>query len=386
MIVVCLSILSGEAVLCAEAEEYLLMEIKITGNRTTKESYIRSFITLREGTLYGLDELLQGINASKANLDGTGLFSGVIVNDQTDENNRLTLTVQVNERGYFHAGPSGFINLPGEENENESESGVALSYDNLFGTGAKLALNIPIYDEAGFGFLVRSSPERLTYGVSALYARSLYEDHSWFFFAPFASLSAGKALSLGLEMKLHWEDFASAVFTPSIEWGARERPSDKTKKWRYARFSPYAGVNFPDGSDSTDGGTGATALWGLSADVCFYRDLLLRIVLANSFEVGLQGGTVPENLRLTSPVRGNRFGVLEAEVVISTANELRVPLPWYTNIVLVPFFDAALMGERSLTPYLGGGIGLRWFKGFLDPLLIDLAFGRGITVNFEKRL
>lgn len=384
MIVVCLFLLCGEADLPAEAEEYLLQEIRITGNRITKESYIRTFITLREGTLYSLDELLRKINTSKENLDGTGLFSGVIVDDQTDENNRLTLTVRVSERGYFHAVPSGFISFRGKE--IESRGGVALSYDNLFGNGAKLALDFPVYDVAGFGFLARSRPKRFTYGVSSLCAHSLSEDRSWFYFAPFASLPAGKALSLGLETKLNWDDFTSVVFTPYVECGTRERPSEKVKRWRHAKFSPYAGANFPDGSGSPGGGSGGTALYGLGADVSFYRDLLLQIVFATALEVNVQGGTVPENLRLTSPVRGNRFHIMEADIVISTANELRVPLPWNTNIVLVPFFDAALMGDRSLTPFMGGGIGLRWYKGFLDPLLIDLAFGRGVTVNFEKRL
>jgi hypothetical protein len=375
MVVVCLSLLCGAAALPAEEEDFLLQEIKITGNRTTKESYIRSFITLREGTRYGLEELLRRINESKENLDGTGLFSGVIVNDRTDERNRLILTVQVSERGYFRAGPAGFIRLQGKE--IVSRSGVAVSYRNLFGNGAMVAVDFPVYDVAGFGFLARSRPKRLNYGISALYAHSIPEDRSWFFVAPFASLSAGKGLSLGLETKLTAENFTSAVFTPFLECGSREKPSEKTKRWRHGRLSPHVGFNFPDGG---------TALWGLDAEASFYRDILLRIVFATAIEVDVQGGTVPENLRLTSPVRGNRYRTLEANVVIATANELRVPLPWNTDIVLVPFFDAALMGERTLTPFMGGGIGLRWYKGFLDPLSIDLAFGRGITVNFEKRL
>jgi hypothetical protein len=375
-----LSILVAAAAARAETGEYLLEEIKITGNHVTKESYVRSFVTLREGALYSLDELLEGINASKEKLEGTGLFSGVTVDDQTREGGRLSLTVRVSERGYFRAAPSGYINLPGKE--DESESGVALSYDNLFGTGATLAFDIPLYDVVGLGFEARSRPDRFAYGVSALYAHDISEDRSWYYFAPFASLPAGKALVVGLEAKLNRDDFSSVVFTPSVERGTRERPSGKTKKWRHAGFSPYAGANFPDDSGSADG----NALWGINADVCFYRDLLLGIVIANSFEVGLQGGAVPENLRQESPVRGNRYRTLEADVVISTANELRVPLPWDNDVVLVPFVDAAFMGDRSLTLYLGGGIGLRWYKGFLDPLLIDLGFGRGVTLNFEKRL
>jgi hypothetical protein len=345
---------------------------------------VRSLVTLVEGSTYDLEELLRRISESKENLVRTGLFASVLLNDRTDEQNRLILTVVVKERGYLHAAPRGYVNLHG--GETESESGFTLSYDNLFGNGGRLDLDFPVYDAAGIGVRARTRPGGFSVGMSALYAYSFTEDRNRFVVAPFVSTKAGKGCTLGFEAKLNGDDITCAAFTPTLEYGSRDRPSEKSRRWFHLGVSPYAGVNFSGGSDPPAADPGGTALYGFDAGVRFYRDWLLKIVSANSLEASAQGGTVPENLRLDSPVRGNRYRTLEAGVVVSAANELRVPWPWNNDIVIVPFLDAAVMGERSFTVYAGGGIGLRWHKGFLDPLSIDLAFGRGVTVNFEKRL
>ena len=81
-------------------------------------------------------------------------------------------------------------------------------------------------------------------------------------------------------------------------------------------------------------------------------------------------------------MRGTNFKNYSGDIQISLKNELLIPWPWNTSFSIVPFFDLNLIGEDIL---IGGGFGLHWFNKLQDPLVMELAYGKGIMLNFQKR-
>ena len=67
------------------------------------------------------------------------------------------------------------------------------------------------------------------------------------------------------------------------------------------------------------------------------------------------------------------------------SNEFSVPLPWNNHFIIVPFVDTNVIGQDSLQFLIGGGIGLHWHTRFQDPLIMEIAFGKGIMLNFQNR-
>jgi len=375
--------LIGFGAFCGDEEWFTLDAIEIVGNERTKEAVIRSCLSLAEGDRYGLQDLLARISRSKENLEKTGLFADVLFDDRADDENRLTLTVRLREKNYAHTAPSGYLVF--RRSGVESRSGVAFTHGNLFGNGSLLSLEVPLYEETGFiadmkvcnarGVETASGAHIARFGVSGGYARDFKNGGEWFTFAPSASFRAGERSFIGAEARANRDGFSSFLLAPYFETGSKERESSREKKWSHARFSPYYGYNFTGSSQ-----------YGFDAEGSIFRDLLLEIVFATSAGVSWQGGEVPDNLLLTTRVRGNRFGNPAGEYRISSVNELRVPLPWKKSVVVVPFLDAAVIGERSCYFIMGGGLGLRWYTKCFDPLLLDVAFGRGVMVNFRKSL
>ncbi|MCK5568876.1 MAG: hypothetical protein KAJ15_04110, partial [Spirochaetes bacterium] len=93
----------------ADEENIFLKKLIIEGNSVTRESYVRSFITLKEGKIYKLDTIIDEINVSRENLERTNLFSSIFFDDELDEENNLTLTIRLKEKNYLLFGPDGYI-------------------------------------------------------------------------------------------------------------------------------------------------------------------------------------------------------------------------------------------------------------------------------------
>ena len=91
--------------LYAEDDSIFLKKLNIKGNNRTRETYIRSFITLEEGKTYDLDTVLEKINESRSKLENTGLFANIFFNDELDDKNNLILTIQLREKKYLLFGP-----------------------------------------------------------------------------------------------------------------------------------------------------------------------------------------------------------------------------------------------------------------------------------------
>jgi hypothetical protein len=67
------------------------------------------------------------------------------------------------------------------------------------------------------------------------------------------------------------------------------------------------------------------------------------------------------------------------------SNELKIPWPFNERINFVPFFDAGLIGTPEADFLSGGGLGLHLYTKYQDPIIIEIAIGKGYMLNFSKR-
>ena len=356
----------------ADEENIFLKKLIIEGNSVTRESYVRSFITLKEGKIYKLDTIIDEINVSRENLERTNLFSSIFFDDELDEENNLTLTIRLKEKNYLLFGPDGYMTY--QNNNIHINSIIYISHVNFLGRAAILSARIPVYENLGFIIHYQDMMSKVRYTLDFEYIYPLNEGNSWLLFTPGAAYRAKENLFIGVNFKLNRNVTTSAVFSPYLEAGIKKRHSYKVKKWYFTSFSPYYGYNF-DGS----------SLYGLESNLNHNWDLLFKIVYAVMVEVNIQGGEVPDNLILKSKVRGTHFDIYRGNKQVSISNELHIPLPWNTDIVIVPFLDSDLIGYDYLQFLIGGGIGLHWFSRYQDPLIVEVAFGKGVMLNFQKR-
>ena len=372
LFLILLIFLFAHAHLCADLEEYFLQEVRIRGNSVTKEQYVRSFITLEEGKRYDLDGIITEINISRDNLLKTGLFSDIFFNDEVDERDNLIITVQLKEKNYFLFGPTGYIVY--ERQKIRSEAGLFMEYTNLFGKAGTFYLEIPLYENVGFLLTYRGGAGTVRFTAEAEYQYSLKENDEYAQYTPGISYRFSSDLLLGFDLSLNDGTHTSSIFQPFLEIGKKERYSYKVKKWMYSRISPYYGIDFSSGS-----------FYGAAAQIRFYRDLLLKIIYNVYIKADIQDGDIPENLALRVDVRGTFPEDRIGNKRFSFINELHVPLPWAGSIVIVPFVDTNLLGDNRLEFFLGGGLGVHWFTRYQDPLITEIAFGKGVMLNLRKR-
>ncbi|MBA7641938.1 hypothetical protein ES703_49624 [subsurface metagenome] len=363
----------------ADEDSFYLKKLLIKGNSVTKEKYIRSFITLEEEKIYELDDIINEINISRENLEKTNLFSGIFFNDEFDEENNLTITVQLKEKNYLLFGPTGYITY--ENDKFYIDSGLYIKYNNLFGNAALVVIEVPLevnplYKAAGISFFHQNLIGRIRYTCAFEYRYFLNEQTDWLEVVPGVAWKIRDRLFSGINFKLNWNSFNTFMICPYIEGGNNERYSFKTKHWFYYTISPFYGIN-----------AGAPPLYGLSSKLNLYRDLFFKIVYVLITEADIQDGEISDNLILDSSVRGTYSKNYRGNKKISLINELHIPLPWNNNITIVPFLDSNVIGfgYNTLRVLIGGGIGLHWYNKFQDPLIIEIAFGKGIMLNFRKR-
>jgi len=356
----------------ANGQELYLKELHIEGNHLTKIKYIMSCITLNEGESYPIDQIIEEITKSKKNLINTNLFTDVFFDDKIDENNNLVLVIKVREKNYLHFRPSGYI-FYGKNNFHLHQS-LYINYINLSGNGSKLEVELPIYDTTGFCFKYNSTPSSFRYLFSGGYfSSSVHIPSEIMWVEAGGSFSPGLDLRAGLKCMFFRDIQKNIVLSPFLEWGNKIKPDEKAKNWIYIHLSPSAGYNLSENTFYT-----------FSSKLQFYRALLLRMIYLLGFGFELQGGSVPDGLKLHSSIRGTDFLNYTGNIALWVTNELRFPLPWNNNIVIVPFFDFGTIGGNSFSLLAGGGIGFRWFSRYTDPLVVDFAAGKGIMLNFQK--
>jgi hypothetical protein len=358
--------------LLADAEHYYLAQLRIAGNRITNEEYIRSFITLQEGRMYDLDGILSEINRSRDNLEKTDLFSQIFFNDEFDKKGNLSIVVQLKEKNYLFFGPTGFIVY--EDEHIFSDAGLYFSYENLFGNGGIVYGEFPVYENVGMLLRVQGAQRKFILSAEVEYVRSLNDGDTFSRISPEATYRYRETLSFGILSSLNIDSGSSLLFQPFLETGRKKRYSLKMKRWAYGRFAPFYGFYFDTGS-----------YYGADFEARFHRDLLLKILYNLRVGAVLQGGDVPENLILTADVRGTYPQSRTGNKLFSVVNEFHIPLPWEESVVIVPFIDANLLGYSSLDFFFGGGIGVHLFTKYQNPLVAEIAFGKGVMLNLRKR-
>ncbi|MBN2322702.1 MAG: hypothetical protein JXQ30_03125 [Spirochaetes bacterium] len=363
-------------------EEVITLErIGIEGNSVTATDYILSCVTLAEGKTYDFDTLMDEINISRENLEQTGLFTEIFFDDQFDENDNLLLTVSVKEKNYLFFGLGGHSGI--EAGDFYFRNSLYVAYKNLFGNRTSLYVELPFYEDQGLGFSVQGDVKKLRYALDLTYAHRSKTGEDSVRFRPGLGYAINPLFYLGADILVNNALYNSFGLYPFIELGSTERKNTDSRSWCFFRLSPYYSNNFEGGSGrvpETD------SFYGVEAKFRYYRDLLLKIVYQLKLEAALQGGTVPHNLILQSDVRGTRFDDHYGDKKLSFTNELHVPLPWEESVVIVPFVDFNVIGYSDVELLLGGGIGVHWFTRFNDPLVFEIAFGRGFMLNFQKRL
>lgn len=358
----------------ADDEDIFLDKLLIEGNRITKENVIRKHITLIEGKYYTIEALMDEINRTRENLQKTSLFSTIFFDDQIDENNSLILTLRLKEKNYFFFGPSGYIGY--ERERFYSQNALYFTYTNLFGNSSLLSLEPAFYENYGFAFYFRGRGNKKWYLFNTEFEKPVEDtNESSFKLSPGVSFTLSETFSLGANILLNrYNNTSSLGLFPFMEAGSRYRTSAKIKKWYYLTLSPYAGYNDSD-----------TYYYGIDSGLNLYRDLLLKIVYVVKLQAKIQAGEVVDNMMYKTIVRGTSFDDYLGTKQFSLTNEIHAPLPWKPSISIVPFLDADLIGSDELHFLIGGGIGFHWFTRYQDPLIIEIAFGKGFMLNYQRR-
>jgi hypothetical protein len=277
------------------------------------------------------------------------------------------------EKNYLFFGPDGYSTY--EEKDLYFNNLLYLSYINMFGISDIVSLSVPVYEYTGFLLNYSGSSKNILYMFDFKYLYSLKDRETWFSVSTGAGYRFIENLKAGARLAINHYDFNTALFSPFIEIGSIERQSSKIKTWYFTSITPYYGINF-----------NGTSCYGIDTGFHLSRDLFLKIVYSLNVDVNLQGGNIPDNLILKSNVRGTHFDLHRGNKRISLSNDLNVPLPWNSDLIIVPFVDTNVIGLDSFEFLIGGGIGLHWYTRFQDPLIMEIAFGKGIMLNFQKRL
>lgn len=377
----------------ANGDSYLLRRIYIEGNRTTTERFIQEKLTLEEGKIYRLDDLIDEVNRSKTNLEKTGLFSKVFFNDETGKIlsetipvYELIIRIKLFEKNYFFFGPGGYIGY--EKGEIYSNFSLYASYKNVFGNGTQFYSEIPVYKNSGIAFEGSSKGERVHYNAGFEYTNDrIIIEKNWTLAAGIG-FSLKEHLSTGANIHFHHSDSTNAtpkttsiIIYPYLEHGSLKRYTPKQKKWHYISISPFIGYNLKDQKNETD-----TSFFGIEGKFQVYNDLLLNIIYAPGIYIFTGTGEIPKKYMACSTVRGTLFTEYTGNYLLSITNELYFPLPTNPRYVFVPFIDTNLIADGESNFLAGGGIGLRLYTRYQDPLIIDLAFGKGIMINFKSRI
>jgi outer membrane protein assembly factor BamA len=370
-------------VIGGDEDAILLERLQVEGNRVTDSSYLLSHVTLKEGVSYDIDALMDEINRSRENLERTGLFTEVFFNDELDEDDNLLLTITVKEKNYLFFGPGGQTGY--EEDVFYFRNSLYLTYNNLFGNSTTIYAEVPFYENQGVRLLIQGGFNRSRYELDLEYEHRAGTNLDTMRVMPGFAYAIDRRLYIGVNVLINNATYNSFALYPYLELGSDERFSRELKSWYFLHISPYYGYNF-QGIDAADGENVTSSFYGIGARFSYFRDLLLKIVYQLKVNAELQSGGVPSNLVLESDARGTRFDAHTGDKKLSVTNEVHVPLPWEESIVIVPFIDLNVIGYNKMEALIGGGVGLHWYNRFQDPLIVEIAFGRGIMLNFQKRL
>jgi hypothetical protein len=370
----------------SDDDRIYLERIVITGNRVTKEWYIRDQLTLNERQFYDIDTVIDEINKSREHLEQTGLFTNVFFDDELDEANNLVLTVQLREKNYFQFGPSGYLGY--ENSEFYSVFSLYGKYTNLFGNSSFLDLEVPAYRDYGVIARMGKAPlESLRYliGIDARYDY-FYDEYVQKFIVGLG-YGFAKNVLVGTDIHVSRESpknsdasTISAVFFPYFRWGYDHRIHAKQKSWHSLQVKPYLGVNTR--SETVEN---RKTFGGIDGRLSLNWDIVLQSVYSLNLYVSYQDGGVPNEYALKSNVRGTYYDAYRGSYLISFINNFDFPWPWNSSIHLIPFLDYGIIGDDEAEFLIGWGLSLHWYTRYQNPLVFELAYGKGLMLNLTKQ-
>jgi len=354
----------------------LIEKIGIKGNRVTRDAYIRSFLTFEEGKIYELDDLLTEINRSREGLTRTGLFENVFFNDEAVEENAaddmmiIDLFIQVKEKNYFMFGPAGYLGF--EDHDFYSKTAAYAGYTNLFGNASQIHLSVPVYTDTGISLSQTGPIGKLQYQLGYAYTDDHFLDVTSHTITAGIGYKKSRNLKPGAIFQMQDADLVTLILFPYIEAGGKKGDGNRRRTWYTTRISPFFGIN----SDSS-------RFYGITNTAGIYHDIFLKIIYAINLEASVGTGDFPVQYLFYSKLRGAQFQRYSSTYRISVSNEFHIPWPTNNRITFVPFLDMSYLANTFLA---GGGIGLHLFTRFQDPLVIDVAFGRGFMLYFNGKL
>jgi outer membrane protein assembly factor BamA len=369
----------------ASNDNIYLLRIDIKGNVVTSEAFIRSRLTLQPGKTYEIDTIIDEINRSRTNLEKTGLFANVFFNDELDEDNNLLLTIQIREKNYLLFGVGGYFGY--EDSEFYSVTSLYVKHTNIGGTGDVFSLEVPVYRDYGVITRYAGYPGKIEYTLGLDVRYNYFYDENIQKLLAGLGYNVNRRFLIGLDIHSHRSSPAdsadstlSFVFLPNIRWGLAQRSNEKLKKWHSLYITPYAGVSVPGQSEHD-----TTQFYGIDGRLSLNWDVLLQIVYALNLHASYQDGTVPNEYRVTSNIRGSNPDFHSGTYRLTAINNVDFPLPTDNRIHFVPFLDYGLVGGDDETDFLiGGGIGLHWYTKFQDPFVFEVAYGEGFMINLSK--
>ncbi len=366
-IVIFISILIYHTGLAGDNNEMIfLKKIKISGNRITKTQYIMKFIDLKTSKWYKIDNLMDKMSIIKEKLFNTGLFESILYDDQIDDNNNLILTIKVKEKNYLHFGPSGYIYLKDTVNP---KLGIYFDYTNLFGKNNHININVLMYKYQGlFIRYENDTMNRLRFSSLVGYLKNSTDTIN---VSPEILYGIFDSLNIGIGFLYNKNVGNSYIFYPKFQY----------KCLKDSKITLNTKISFPIGI-----GENSNLNYGLSSQITYKKELLLQIVSKTSVSLDYLDGNIPENLILSNKARGYPENFIKGNRRLSLSSELYAPLPWFPEFYVDAFVDSDILGYNSIKIIVSGGIGLRWYNRFFNPLSIDIAIGKGFEINFNKKL
>jgi outer membrane protein insertion porin family len=369
--------LSPAGELAVTITEGRIEDVKVAGNRETKDYVILREVTQKPGDLFNIETM----RADLRRVSNTNFFEDIGLRLEPGEGGKVVVIVDVKEK------QTGSVNMGAGFNTQQGLVGIfQISKDNLFGNGQKAGLDLQVGWPTIMGRVDWSDPWILP-GRTSIGA-SLYRQRLSPFFTPYLDDRTGLSLTVGRAL------FGDPVTSP---W----RGSVSLRGERIGMYDPRTGLPSPG---MTVTGTGTDYLMQLTGTLSYdtrdlvmnphdgwYSTLSLTPAVGNATFVK-STGMVNRYFGITKDLTlalGGRFGTLfggtpiyerffgagldvirgwpedgslQGNNMFISSAELRFPI--YDPLAGVAFFDLGTFWSQKPLPWLedfryGFGLGVR---------------------------
>ena len=154
------------------AQNVIIGDISISGNSTTKESFILRELVFKEGDTISSNDYSEAINKSRQNIINTSLFNEVIIEGSLT-GNVSTISISVKERWYLWPIPQltiderNFNTWLETGNLSRASAGVFLTHNNMRGRGEilKVLFMLGYNQKLGLSYEMPYLNKKKTFGM-----------------------------------------------------------------------------------------------------------------------------------------------------------------------------------------------------------------------------